>query len=121
MNDRFNQLLESKLGNVKPLISEVSMTLSPYVLTPKNGNVEVKNVNTGEIKIFSLEVKKFVWIDLTVLDFPDGNKIKVSAVGQEKTNDLDGNELLKLITTNWNNKNFEFETKTGDTLRFTKV
>ena len=122
MENRFKQLLESKLGNVKPLISEASISMTPYILSPKNGNVEVKNTKTGEVKIYSLEVSKmFAWIDLNVLDFPDGNKIKVSAIGREKVSDLDTNELLRLITTNWNKNSFEFKTKTGDELRFTKV
>jgi hypothetical protein len=117
---RFTQLLESKLGDVKPLlIQEMNFSISPYTLKPENGNILITNIKTNENKIYSLEVKQgFIWVDLKVLDFPNGNSIKVKAVGIEKIKPLNSNNLLNLIKLNWNKKDFDYITKEGDTIKF---
>ena len=118
--NRFTQLLESKLGNVKPLlIKETNVTINPYILKPDNGNVTITNTKTNENKTYSLEVKKgFIWVDLEVVDFPNEDSIKVKAIGVETTKSLDFKPLLNLIQLNWNKKEFDYNTKGGDTIKF---
>jgi hypothetical protein len=73
-------------------------------------------------KIYSLEVKKgFVWIDLEVLDFPGGDNIKIKALGMEKQEPINSNNLLLLINSNWNQKEFEYTTNKGSIIRFTQI
>ena len=130
--NRFTQLLESKLGNVKPLlIKEMNLTISPYILTAENGNVSIINTKTKIKKIYSLKVKqdfgkpgtflyKSVFIDLKVIDFPGGDNIKIKAVGIEKEEPLNTDNLLALINSKWNQKEFDYTTKKGSTIRFTQ-
>jgi hypothetical protein len=123
MEKRFKQLLESKIGDVKPLlVSEAFMSISPYKLTASEGDVFVTDTSNNKSKRFSLEVKKgFMWLDLDVKDFPNGENIKVSAMGVEKEEPIDKQKLLTLIRQNFNTDSFEYTTKKGSLIKFTKI
>lgn len=123
MEKRFKQLLESKIGDVKPLlVNESTISISPYKLTSIDGDVLVTDTSNNKNKRFSLEVKKgFIWLDLYVKDFPNGENIKVSAMGVEKEEPIDKQKLLSLIKKYFNTDSFEYEIKKGTVIKFTKI
>lgn len=125
------RLTESELiGVIKKIISEReldedSLVADPYTLTATSGgNIKIYDKKNNRSVTYGLEVKKsFIgWVSVSVLDFPGGNSIKVSAAGITKTVNLSPTAVKNKISgSTWGTSEISMTTPNGDEVRFVKV
>lgn len=117
------RLTESQLNSlIKTIVSEATLEVDPYVLSATDkGNIQIKNKTTGKIYYYKMLVYKLLkWWECTVHDFPGGTKIKIEAVGDFYTKDVDKADLKKVLQKNFGQK--ELETKAGDVeIKFQRI
>lgn len=102
-------------------LEEEKVMITPYELEAINNMVSIKDNKSKKVYKYKLQVKKLgFWNDVDVLDFPEGNKIKVSTLGIEKEVKINKSTIKDIISKNLGNKEIEMEAG-GNTLKFVKV
>jgi len=99
------RLTESDLNNlIKHIISEMefkeaAMNVDPFILSAtQNGNIKITNTKTRIGHVYSMEAWKGVnWFDCTIKDFPDGTRIKLTAMGKEYNIKVDKSQIKTLL------------------------
>jgi len=99
------RLTESDLNNlIKHIISEMefkeaAMNVDPFILSAtQNGNIKITNTKTRIGYVYSMEAWKGVnWFDCTIKDFPDGTRIKLTAMGKEYNIKVDKSQIKTLL------------------------
>ena len=123
-------LTESELiGLIRKIINEQevredSLVADPYTLTATSGgNIKIYDKKNNRSATYSLEVKKLgFWKSVSVLDFPGGNSIKLSALGQTKTVNLSATAVKnKIAASTWGASQISMTTPNGDEVKFVKV
>ena len=126
------KLTESDLTRIiKRVINEMefkeaSMNVDPFTLsaTPK-GNVKITNTKTGIGHVYSMEAwKSFNWFDCTIKDFPDGSKIKLTAMGKEYNIPVDKSQIKRLLQNGFGKQELTHTLVDGSNkqeVKFTKV
>lgn len=129
---KFYSLLESEMGDVKPLISENTddvsgemnesdLMVDPYKLTPYNGQIRISNTQNKQTLVYKLQKPTLLGkVDVDVEDFPMGKYIKVSAVGQTKVIPINKEVVKNTITSNWGKKEIVMDLKDSK-IYFVKV
>lgn len=100
------------------------MVADPYTLTATSGgNIKIYDKKNNRSATYSLEVKKLgFWKSVSVLDFPSGNSIKLSALGTTKTVNLSATAVKnKISASTWGASQISMTTPNGDEVRFVKV
>jgi len=123
------RLTESELiGVIKKIISEReldedSLVADPYTLTAtSDGKIKIYDKKNNRSVTYSLEVKRSLigWVSVSVLDFPKGNSIKLSALGTTKTVNLSATAVKnKIAASTWGDPIY-MTTPNGDEVRFVK-
>lgn len=102
-------------------LEEEKVMITPYELEAINNMINIKDNKSKKVYKYKIQVKKLgFWTDVDVLDFPEGNKIKVSALGIEKEVKINKSTIKDIISKNLGNKEIEMESG-GNTLKFVKV
>ena len=126
------RLTESDLINiVKRIISEMEfkeavMNVDPFILSAtQNGNIKITNTKTRINHVYSMEAWKGVnWFDCTIKDFPDGTKIKLTAMGKEYNIKVDKSQIKTLLQNGFGKqvlKHILVDDSNKQEVKFTKV
>ena len=126
------RLTESDLNNlIKHIISEMefkeaAMNVDPFILSAtQNGNIKITNTKTRINHVYSMEAWKGVnWFDCTIKDFPDGTKIKLTAMGKEYNIKVDKSQIKNLLQNGFGKqvlKHILVDDSNKQEVKFTKV
>ena len=126
------RLTESDLNNlIKHIISEMefkeaAMNVDPFILSAtQNGNIKITNTKTRTNHVYSMEAWKGVnWFDCTIKDFPDGTKIKLTAMGKEYNIKVDKSQIKNLLQNGFGKqvlKHILVDDSNKQEVKFTKV
>ena len=130
------RLTEYDLINiVKRIISEIEfkeavMNVDPFILSAtQNGNMKITNTKTGIGHVYSMEAWKGVgiagnWFDCTIKDFPDGIRIKLTAMGKEYNIKVDKLQIKNLLQNGFGKQELEHtlvDDSNKQEVKFTKV
>ena len=130
------RLTEYDLINiVKRIISEMEfkeavMNVDPFILSAtQNGNMKITNTKTGIGHVYSMEAWKGVgiagnWFDCTIKDFPDGIRIKLTAMGKEYNIKVDKLQIKNLLQNGFGKQELEHslvDDSNKQEVKFTKV
>ena len=130
------RLTEYDLINiVKRIIYEMEfkedvMNVDPFILSAtQNGNMKITNTKTGIGHVYSMEAWKGVgiagnWFDCTIKDFPDGIRIKLTAMGKEYNIKVDKLQIKNLLQNGFGKQELEHtlvDDSNKQEVKFTKV
>lgn len=122
------RLTEQELkGLIKRVVSEMefnedSMMVNPFTLSADRGNIKITNTKTNQTAVYKLQAWKGIkWWDCTVEDFPDGDKMQVSALGMKKVLDVNKNLIRDLLQKQFGRPQLEQTLDDGQEIKFTKV
>ena len=126
------RLTESDLNNlIKHIISEMefkeaAMNVDPFILSAtQNGHIKITNTKTIINHVYSMEAWKGVnWFDCTIKDFPDGTKIKLTAMGKEYNIKVDKSQIKTLLQNGFGKqvlKHILVDDSNKQEVKFTKV
>ena len=126
------RLTESDLNNlIKHIISEMEfkeavMSVDPFILSAtQNGNIKITNTKTRINHVYSMEAWKGVnWFDCTIKDFPDGIRIKLTAMGKEYNIKVDKLQIKNLLQNGFGKQELEHtlvDDSNKQEVKFTKV
>jgi len=109
-------------------VDEAIMSVNPFNLAATSkGNLQITNTQTKKVHYYSMEAWKGVnWWDCEIIDFPEGSKIKLKAVGNYMTIPVDKTQIKNLLQSKFGQKEITTtlkDDKTGKTqeVKFTRV
>lgn len=109
-------------------IDETALTVDPFTLeATSDGNIKITNIKTKKRHIYSMKAKKgLLWFDCTIHDFPNGTKIKLSAMGNYYTIPVDKEKIKSLLQSKFGYGELQTsmdDEKTGEKqeIKFTKI
>ena len=96
-------------------IDEESMTISPFTLSPKNGNISITDSSSNKTHTYSMKAWSFPkWWDCTINDFPNGTQIKLTAAGTNKTVPVNKTQIKNFLQNNLGQKEIEVILNKGE-------